>query len=369
MSLALYRKYRPALFEDVLGQELIVRILKESAKSNKLAHAYLFSGPRGTGKTTTARLIAKIANCEKRQTQKSFAAEGEPCNACPTCTQIDQGRSLDVVEIDAASNRGIDEIRNLKESIRLAPASSLNKIFIIDEAHQLTKEAFNALLKTLEEPPTHVIFVLATTELDKIPATILSRTQQFHFKYVPLETIVEKLSHIAHEEKMNIHHETLELIAQSGGGSFRDAESLLGQLVATGKKEITTHDVETLIGNVGFETVARFCELVLTRNRPDMVKLLSDIEQGGFNLVQFTKDLIEHIRRVAVLRHSPAMKDVLKRELTGRHLDVLITHTQIFKDSDLGLLKRLISAYSQMRYSQFPVIPLEIALLESDEKN
>ena len=229
MALAIYRKYRPRIFEDLLGQELISQILKNAASQNKFSHAYLFSGPRGSGKTTAARLISKTANCRTRQTDAAFAKLGEPCNHCAACAEIDRGQALDVVEIDAASNRGIDEIRNLKESVRLSPTSFPKKIFIIDECHMLTKEAFNALLKTLEEPPEHVIFILATTEFEKIPATIVSRTQQFHFKKIPLMRIFDKLKKIAKSEKMEISTGALELIAASAEGSFRDAESLLDQ--------------------------------------------------------------------------------------------------------------------------------------------
>ena len=177
--LAIYRKYRPATFEDLLGQEMIVKILKEEAKQDRLSHAYIFSGPRGTGKTTSARLIAKIANCEKRATDAAFREKGEPCNSCNACTMIDEGKALDVIEIDGASNRGVDEIRNLKESIRTSPSASRFKVYIIDEAHMLTKDAWNALLKTLEEPPRYVIIILATTEIEKVPATIASRAQKF----------------------------------------------------------------------------------------------------------------------------------------------------------------------------------------------
>jgi DNA polymerase-3 subunit gamma/tau len=344
MALAIYRKYRPATFGEVIGQEPIIAVLKESARQGKLAHAYLFSGPRGTGKTTTARLIAKIANCEKRSADKDFRAQGEPCNACRSCREIDEGRSIDTVEIDAASNRGIDEIRDLKEQVRTTPVSSSSKVFIIDEAHQLTKEAFNALLKTLEEPPAYVVFVLATTEPDRIPATILSRTQQFHFRHVPLENIVQKLTGIAVRESIVISKEALDLIASAAEGSFRDAESLLDQLVAFDGKNVTIREVESMLGNVGFDTLAAFAGFLLSGSTEHALMKLSEIEDGGYNLVQFAKDLIQYVRRVAVLKFNPGMAEVFRREYLAEHVLQLEAHAKLFTDEHLALLKSLIRA-------------------------
>src|SRR5580704_221954 len=261
---ALYRKYRPKKLEEVLGQETNVEILRNAARSGRLGQAYIFHGPRGTGKTSTARLLAKLLNCEKRRTDPEFAKLGEPCNECTACREIDAQNSFDVIEIDAASNRGIDEIRNLKESIKTSPASAEHKVYIIDEAHMLTGAAFNALLKTLEEPPKHAVIILATTEFEKLPPTITSRAQRFVFKKLSKVVMIEKLSSIAQKEKIKIDDGALELIAAAAEGSFRDAESLLDQVSSlsagagvggAAAKGITLADVERVTGRTGLKKV------------------------------------------------------------------------------------------------------------------
>ncbi len=359
MAQAFYRTYRPATFEGLLGQDIVVTVLKEASRRQSFAHAYLFSGPRGSGKTTTARLIAKAANC------RNLSPDGEPCNECDVCREINAGRNLNIIEIDAASNRGIDEIRNLKESVRTAPAGTPYKVFIIDEVHMLTTPAFNALLKTLEEPPERVILILATTELEKVPATIISRTQQFHFKRVPLKTIVEKLKNISKAEQVAIDDEALELVAASAEGSFRDAESLLDQLAAL-SKGITTDDVEHLVGNVGFATVSSCAEHILRGDIDAVLTAVSQVADEGHHLPAFAKDLLAFLRQVAVLAVSPDMEAQFSRELTDNHLKTLKGLSRLFEPAKhLLVLKALIEAYSQMRYSQFPIIPLEVALIET----
>ncbi len=371
MALAIYRKYRPKTLSDVLGQDTISEILKNAARLDRLAHAYLFYGPKGSGKTTTARIIAKIANCQKRQTDPEFKKTGEPCNECPACLEIDRGSAMDVVEIDAASNRGIDEIRNLKESIRVSPAAYAFKVYIIDEAHQLTKDAFNALLKTLEEPPSHAILILVTTESEKMPATITSRTQKFHFKKLALSTIVEKLKSIIKTENIKITDSALELIAVVAGGSFRDAESLLDQIASLEIKDkqqtkIEVEDVEKILGQVAFKRVSELAELLIKKDLSASLDFISNINEAGYNLVQFNKDLIHYLRRVLALRFSASLENHFKRELTDNELNIVKKHSQMLEpEKAIKLIKSLIEAYTEMRYSPFASVPLEVAIIEN----
>jgi len=365
MSLAIYRKYRPKFFEELLGQEHIVAVLKNSAKKNRLAHAYLFFGPRGTGKTTAARLIAKIANCETRQKDEAFRSRGEPCNKCASCLTIDAGQALDVIEIDAASNRGIDEIRNLKESAKSSPVAFPYKVFIIDETHMLTREAFNALLKILEEPPEHTIFILATTELEKVPATIISRTQKFHFKKLTIATIIEKLKKIATVEKIDITDKAIELVASIAEGGLRDAESLLDQLASLGQK-IDTETIEKIVGQVGFSRAAALTNLILKSDLKGALDYINKITEGGYNIIDLNKELIRYLRRAISLKFDERLEAIFQKELTRDELEQLKEHSRLITlPQHLSLIKSLIRAYSEMRYSPFTVIPLEIAIIEN----
>ncbi|MEK7519244.1 MAG: DNA polymerase III subunit gamma/tau, partial [Patescibacteria group bacterium] len=263
MSLVLYRKYRPQNFSEIIGQEHVVQTLKNALQKGLISHAYLFSGSRGSGKTTIARLLSKAVNCEKLK-------GSEPCNACSSCKEIQEGRAIDLIEIDAASHRGIDEMRELRDGIKFAPAKSKYKVFIIDEAHQLTKEAANALLKTLEEPPRHAIFILATTEIHKMIPTIISRCQRFDFRKLTIEEIIKRLELLAKKEKVNIEKAALELIALNSGGSLRDAESLLDQVltfsgVLSGKGQIKAEDIKELLGLVEVRLVSQFCDYLVQK--------------------------------------------------------------------------------------------------------
>jgi DNA polymerase III subunit gamma/tau len=364
MSLALYRKYRPDTLKDVIGQEQVISILQSAAQKDRLAHAYLFFGPRGTGKTTTARLLAKLANCAKRGEDETFRAKGEPCNACTPCEEISAGRGLDVVEIDAASNRGIDEIRSLRESVRLSPSSYAYKIFIIDEVHQLTKDAFNALLKTLEEPPAHAIFILATTEFEKVPATITSRTQRFHFRKIPIPAIVKKLSAIVKAEKLDVTSDGLELIAASAEGSFRDAESLLDQMTAL-ESHVTQEAVEKIIGTIGFKRTSTLAAHLLNNELDKALTFIHNINTSGYNIVDLNRELIHYLRRVLTLHFDSSLAKSFAAELTDAEIKEVTAHSALVEPNvHIPLLKSLIRAYSEMRYSPFHSIPLEVAIIE-----
>lgn len=360
----MYRTYRPKTFGELIGQEEVVEVLRNAAREERLAHAYLFYGSRGSGKTTAARLVAKVANCTRRASEAAFRETGEPCNECVPCREIDEGRGLDVVEIDAASNRGIDEIRDLKEGIRLAPLHYRYKVFIIDEVHQLTKDAFNALLKTLEEPPAHAIFILATTEFEKVPATVVSRTQRFNFRRLPIRQIVEKLERIVEAEKVTADREALELIASSAEGSFRDAESLLDQAV-TMTGAATVENVERMLGRAGFTKLAGFADALVARDAPRALAALAEANAAGRDLVALTKELIRYLRRVVVLSASPAMAESFRNELTKEELETVQKHAASAKRDELiRLLKSLIEAWRNMRYSPFAIVPLEVAIIE-----
>ncbi|MBU6501136.1 MAG: DNA polymerase III subunit gamma/tau [Patescibacteria group bacterium] len=365
MALALYRKYRPKKLENLLGQETNVQILKNAAKSGKLGHAYLFYGPRGTGKTSTARLIAKLLNCEKRRDDENFRKVGEPCNECRSCREIDTQTSFDVVEIDAASNRGIDEIRNLKDGIRTSPAVGSYKVYIIDEVHMLTTAAFNALLKTLEEPPAHAVLILATTEYEKLPATITSRVQRFLFKKQPKAKIMEKLAAVAEGEKIQIEEPALELIAAVAEGSFRDAESLLEQISSLQSK-IDLAAVERITGRTGLKKVRELAALIAKRDLGNSIKYLTALNEEGHNLTQFTKDLIHYWRRVLALKMSPGVEQALRGELISEELEeVKKLGATVDTPFMVKLIKSLIIAYSEMRYSPFAAVPLEVVLIEN----
>ena len=291
MHITLYRKYRPSSFSEVSGENEIVKSLKLSLKNKSMAHAYLFSGPRGVGKTTIARLIAKGVNC------LNLKENGEPCNECKNCKAINEGRFSDLIEIDAASNRSIDEIRSLKEKINYQPVEGLKKVYIIDEAHMLTKEAFNALLKTLEEPPAHVIFILATTELEKILPTIISRCQRYDFKPLDLEEMKSGLEHILKEENLSMTDDVYPVIYENSSGSMRDSISILERLIVTANgKEINLKIAEDTLGITPSSRIKIFLNKILNENEYDIINELESLANESFDIELFFKDLAKYCK-------------------------------------------------------------------------
>jgi len=364
MSLVLYRKYRPQKFSEFIGQEHIVKTLTNAISGEMISHAYLFAGPRGSGKTTLARLLAKAVNCQNRK-----KGESEPCNKCSSCLEIMEGRSMDLMEIDAASHRGIDDARELIDGIRFMPTKSKYKVFIIDESHQLTREAANALLKTLEEPPAHAIFILATTEIHKMIPTIVSRCQRFDFRRLTLPEIMKKLERICEKEKMRIEKAALELIAINSEGSFRDAESLLDQVFTLfGEKEIKVEDIKDLLGLVEIELVSRFCEFLCQKNPFGAINFLNELVEKGTDLEEFTKVLINYLRQGLILKIMGVDGNPFTSGLTKEEVQKLKTQSENFREEDLKkILNLFLDAKNKMKYSPIPQLPLELAIIETTE--
>lgn len=359
-NLVLYRKYRPQTFSEFINQEHVVQTITNALASGQVSHAYLFSGPRGCGKTTLARLLAKAVNCESRKD-----GQFEPCNKCSSCLDINQGRSVDLIEIDAASHRGIDEIRELKDGIRFVPTKSKYKVFIIDEAHQLTKEAFNALLKTLEEPPAHAIFVMATTEVHKMIPTIISRCQRFDFRKLTVPEIIKKIEIDAKKEKIKIEKPAAELIARSARGSIRDAESLLDQTITfCGQREIKAQDVKDLLGLVEITQVADFTDLLIERQAGKAIDFLNKIADKGLDIGEFTKTFINYLREGLILKIAPD-QNPSHLGLTKEEVARLKEQIKALKQEQIHkTIETFLSASNKMRYSPIPQLAIELAIVE-----
>ncbi len=358
-ELVIYRKYRPQKFSEVVGQEHVIKTLISAIVNGKVAHAYLFAGPRGTGKTTVARLLAKAVNCLD---ETSF----EPCNKCESCLDIMNGRALDLIEIDAASNRGIDEIRELRERVRFTPSRGKYKVFVIDEAHQLTKEAFNALLKTLEEPPAHAIFILATTEPYKMLPTILSRVQRFDFRKFSLTDIVERLEMIAEKEGIKVDEKALRIIALNSEGHMRDAESMFGQVIAfCDSREIKVEDIENILGIVDINLAIKFIDLISNKNLAEALSFIDKFVNQGYDLVQFVESLINYSRKLLLVKVNKDLSRIVKEELSAEQLNTVLKQSEKFSLEEIsGMIEIFIEALYKMKRSTFPQIDMELAVVE-----
>jgi len=351
-SQVFYRKWRPQALTEVVGQEPITQTLRNALNGGCVSHAYLFCGQRGTGKTSTGRILAKAVNCLTN-------GRGEPCNACPMCQAITEGRALDVIEIDAASNRGIDEIRDLRERVSYAPYQARYKVYIIDEVHMLTKEASNALLKTLEEPPPHVIFVLATTEAHKVLPTILSRCQRFDFRRISQADIVLKLTHICNEEGIHIEPEGLRLIARSAAGSLRDAENLLQQLTTYYGSEVKLHQIQAILGVTGDWRVKELVKHIINNDVSAGMTTINSVNSDGLDLKQFNRELVEYLRGLLLIK-------------TGSSEAVDLTDEDIAELKDLASkaslpqILKAVKLFGQLElgFDNYSTLPLELALVD-----
>jgi len=349
------RKWRPQTFDDVVEQQHVTRTLKNAIRLGRIAHAYLFAGTRGVGKTTMARVLAKALNCEHGPTEN-------PCNACQSCLEITQGTSMDIVEIDGASNRGIDEIRELRERLRYLPTRGRYKVYILDEVHMLTKEAFNALLKTLEEPPSHVVFVFATTEIERIPYTIVSRCQRFEFKRVSLTGLSEQLAHIAQSEGIRISRACLMRIAKAAEGSMRDAQSLLDQVVAYCGMEVRDEDVDQILGHVGVEALAQCLRALFQQDAAAALHLASLLQSEGHETAGIARALLEGLRHLIVLKTVPHPDDLIP--LSEADLATLRTVAELASLEEIyGQFHVLSAAEQTLRHASNPFLGLEMTLV------
>jgi DNA polymerase-3 subunit gamma/tau len=355
---ALYRKWRSRTFDEVIGQEHVTRTLQNAQATGRVAHAYLFTGPRGTGKTTTARLLAKAVNCVGETSTK-------PCGVCNICRAVDEGRLLDLIEIDAASNRGIDEIRDLREKVAFRPGEARVKFYIIDEVHMLTDPAFNALLKTLEEPPPHVIFVLATTEPHKIPATIVSRCQRFDFRRIPLAEITGWLVHIAEVEGLKVEPAALEYIARQGGGSMRDAISLLDQLTAYGSDRITLTQVRSVLGAVASQAVIDLADCLVAGDLASGLDVINRVVGDGAEPRQFTREFVEYLRGLLLLKMGDGA-GLLRASVPDETLTTMEQQAARLSPRTLLRATRLFNtAALETKVGFLPQLPLELAFVET----
>lgn len=371
MSITLYRKYRPQTWDEMTGQEVIVQTLRNEIATGRLAHAYLFSGPRGVGKTTVARLLAKALNCERRG-----GADVIPCGSCVACTTIAQGRAIDVIEIDAASHTGVDMVReHIIENAQFLPTVFKTKVFIIDEVHMLSSSSFNALLKTLEEPPAQVYFILATTELHKVPETVASRCQRFDFKRIPAEAIGQRLSEIAKEEKVKAGKDILDRIAARAEGSLRDAESIFGQILALGEKEVTENTVDLVLPRSDFSRAIEFIEALLN-NEPRSLDLLQTLAEEGADFEQFGKDCLTLARALLLASATGATPlQIIENPALRARIKTLASRAGGQSSGNpedcppyIAFIDALRTRIAQIPSSPIPSLPLELLAVERRQR-
>jgi len=356
--LALARKYRPQRFADLVGQDPVRTTLERAVATNRVAHAYLFAGPRGSGKTTTARLLAKALNCLKRKDGQS-----EPCNDCPSCFEITAGTSMDVLEIDGASNRGIEEIRNLRENVKYAPAGGKSKVYIIDEAHQLTDFAWNALLKTLEEPPAHVRFVFATTEPLEVPDTIASRCQIFEFRRLRSEELVDHLMTVAKAEKVTLEPDAAALIARASEGSVRDALSRLDQALAVSPVGVTAEAVAKALGLVGLDAYFDLGEAIASRDAKQALEVLDRLYDGGMDVEEVADGLTHHLRQLLLLAVDASLERLIEASPSDR--ERYAAQATRFRPNDLSaMLTIVLTSRAELRRAEAPRVMVEVCLVE-----
>ncbi len=353
MYQALYRKYRPENFNEVTGQEIIKRTLENAILNNKISHAYLFTGPRGTGKTSIAKILAKTVNCINLQGYM-------PCNKCVNCTQIENKQSNDIIEIDAASNNGVDEIREIRNKVNLVPSTGKYKVYIIDEVHMLTTGAFNALLKTLEEPPAHVIFILATTEPHKIPATILSRCQRFDFKRIATTSIADRLNYIIEQEKINIDSDAVNEIARLSDGGMRDSISLLDQALAYSPERIKLDDIHEINGSLPIEKLSIFVNLILEKNIEKLLNLIDEFNDSGKSLIKISEEIINYLKNILLYKISP---EYLKN-VTNNYEIYDVAAKRVTKEQVIELISKFNTSINDIKVSSDPKLSMELLIIK-----
>lgn len=353
--LALYRKYRPTTFEDVVGQEHITRALKNQVASGNIGHAYLFTGSRGVGKTSIARIFARAVNCENN-------IDGSPCGQCSVCKKLEGQTDINIIEIDAASNNKVDDVRELREKVKFMPVDAKYKIYIIDEVHMLTDSAFNALLKTLEEPPKHVIFILATTEVHKLPATILSRCTRFDFRLVGLDALIGHLQKVFDSEDIAYDDEALRAIAVAGEGSVRDTLSIADCIMAYSRGKITIESVENVLGTTDETLMIEFFDMLAQKNVGGLLELVNRIDNVGKNMAVLVKDLSKHARNLLVCKACQKPNDILNRA-ENTYLKIKAQADKFEEKQLIRYMKAFGSAENELRYTMSPRLLLETLAL------